>query len=124
MRQAKDKMGGQLISCVMKLMNDTTDETIGKIYKYLFREIMTVYADMLSKWIYSGFIDDRHGEFMVEAEEQGKGGEWNYWEDRFKIRNNQIPTILEKEAHTILVTGKYLNILKACNKTIIHPLFN
>lgn len=32
-----------------------------------------------------------------------------------------IPSILERDAQTILVTGKYINILKACNKEINCP---
>lgn len=32
-----------------------------------------------------------------------------------------VPSILERDAQTILVTGKYINILKACNREIKCP---
>lgn len=32
-----------------------------------------------------------------------------------------VPSILQRDAQTILVTGKYINILKACNLEIVCP---
>jgi gamma-tubulin complex component 2 len=37
------------------------------------------------------------------------------------LRNQLIPSILERDAKNILITGKYLNILKACNREIKCP---
>ena len=57
---------------------------------------------------------------MVKIEERSHG-EWTNWEERFSLRTDQIPSILERDQQKILITGKYLNILKACNKEIHCP---
>jgi len=57
---------------------------------------------------------------MVQVEEKSST-EWNYWEERFSLRPDQIPSLLDHDSQRILVTGKYLNILRACNKEIKHP---
>ncbi len=75
---------------------------------------------MLSKWIYEGVIEDRYGEFMIKIEERITG-EWNNWEERFTLRAEQVPSLLERDQEKVLVTGKYLNILKACNRKIHCP---
>lgn len=76
---------------------------------------------MLAKWIYEGIIEDKFGEFMIMAEEKSVNREWNYWEEKFMIRESMVPSIFAKEANEILVTGKYLNILKTCNKLGENP---
>lgn len=32
-----------------------------------------------------------------------------------------VPSVLERDAQTILVTGKYINILRACNRDAACP---
>lgn len=80
---------------------------------------MSLYIQMVSKWIYEGNVDDRHGEFMIMVDETA--GEWTEWNEKYTLRNDQVPTIFQKDSHVMLITGKYLNILKVCNKTINHP---
>ncbi len=38
------------------------------------------------------------------------------------LRRDQVPSIFEKDSHLILVTGKYLNILRICSGLEQHPL--
>ena len=38
------------------------------------------------------------------------------------LRNDQIPSLFEKDSYNILVTGKYLNIMKVCSGLEQHPL--
>lgn len=52
--------GGQLISCIMKIYNTSTDEKIIDIYNFLFHKTLKVYMQMVSKWIYEGVIEDKH----------------------------------------------------------------
>jgi gamma-tubulin complex component 2 len=76
---------------------------------------------MLSKWLYEGVIEDKYGEFMIKAEEKSVNKEWTYWEEKFVVREDMVPSIFAREANEILVTGKYVNILKACNKVDEYP---
>lgn len=57
---AKDLRGGQLLSCLQKLINETTDGFVLKIYKILLERLVSLYVNMLSKWIYEGIIEDRY----------------------------------------------------------------
>ena len=59
---------------------------------------------------------------MVMEDEKDKENDWNYWEEKYVLRRDQVPTIFAKDAHLILVTGKYLNIIKNCSELEAHPL--
>lgn len=80
-----------------------------------------MYITILSKWLYEGIIEDKFNEFMIKTEEKSQNKEWNYWEEKFMIREDMVPSIFAKEANQILVIGKYLNILKACKKMGENP---
>ncbi len=60
---------------------------------------------------------------MVKAEDRFQG-EWNNWEERFSLRETQVPSLFQRDKEKILVTGKYINILKACNREIKCPFGN
>ena len=111
----KNIKSGQLISIIQRLINDTTDGFVLNVYKHILERLISLYVVMLSKWIYEGVIDDKYGEFMVRIEDRSYL-EWTNWEERFSLRSDQVPSILERDQEKILVTGKYLNILKACNR--------
>lgn len=80
-----------------------------------------MYITILSKWLYEGIIEDKFNEFMIKTEEKSQNKEWSYWEEKFMIREDMVPSIFAKEANQILVIGKYLNILKACKKMGENP---
>jgi hypothetical protein len=71
--------------------------------------------------LYEGIIEDKFNEFMIKTEEKSQNKEWSYWEEKFMIREDMVPSIFAKEANQILVIGKYLNILKACKKMGENP---
>lgn len=70
--------GGQLLSCLLRLLSDTTDRHVLFIYKHLYSKLTKLYLRMLARWIYEGRLEDRHGEFMVWQDE--RAGQWNNWE--------------------------------------------
>lgn len=111
--------GGQLLTCLLRLLSDTTDRQTLFIYKHLYNKLTKLYLNMLARWIYEGKLEDRHGEFMVWQDE--KGGQWNNWEEKFLLRTEMVPSMLERDAQTILVTGKYINILRACSRDAVCP---
>jgi|LakMenEpi03Aug12_release.lakeMendotaPanAssembly.Ray.scaffolds.fasta_scaffold656418_1 hypothetical protein len=57
---ATNLRGGQLISALLRLINETTDRHVLVIYKHLNNKLIKLYVGMLSKWIYEGKIEDRH----------------------------------------------------------------
>ena len=112
---ARGLHSGQLISCLHRLINETTDGFVLNVYKHIYEKLIVLYMAMLSKWIYEGVIEHKYAEFMVRIKEKPQE-EWNNWEEGFALKEEQVPSILERDKEKILVTGKYLNILKACNK--------
>ena len=51
---------------------------------------------MLAKWLYEGIIEDKYGEFMIMTEEKSLNKEWSYWEEKFLIREQMVPSIFAK----------------------------
>ncbi len=63
---ARGLRSGQLLSCLQRLINDTTDGFVLNVYKHIFHKLVELYVEILSKWIYEGVIEDKYGEFMVK----------------------------------------------------------
>lgn len=122
LKEAENKKGGQLLTCILKMLNGTTSEQVVKIYTFLFDRCVKIYIQMISKWIYEGVIEDKFQEFMVMEVKSttaslgfaNSNDRWNYWEEKYVLRREQVPSLFEKDGHLILVTGKYLNIIKMC----------
>ncbi len=45
----------------------------------------------------------------------------DYWERRYSIRSEMIPRFLYQHSDMILRTGKYLNVIQQCEKSITWP---
>ncbi|KAM8715891.1 hypothetical protein ACLKA7_002865 [Drosophila subpalustris] len=80
------------------------------------------YMATLQLWIQKGVIVDNYNEFMImdnESNQKGQLGEhfFNvYWEKRYTIRSECVPSFLENYSDIILRTGKYLNVIRQCGK--------
>jgi len=78
------------------------------------------FFQVLAKWIYRGVIDDPGKDFFVEDHEVVERSclptEYNddYWEKRYCLRQDKVPTFLASYADTVLRTGKYLNVIQQC----------
>jgi hypothetical protein len=53
---------------------------------------------------------------VIEKEELPFDYSSDYWEKRYIIRREKIPIFLERVADVILLTGKYLNVIRQCGK--------
>ena len=94
--QAEKYKGGQILTLLSKLLNENTDQQIIQIYTFLFSTVLEVYIQMLAKWLYEGIIEDKYGEFMIMTEEKSLNKEWSYWEEKFLIREQMVPSIFAK----------------------------
>lgn len=93
---------------------------------YLTQKACVPYMEMLEKWLYKGVIYDPYHEFLVEDnevhyEDAPKINSADYWEKRYSISRERIPTFLERMADMILRTGKYLNVIQQCGKNVKPP---
>ncbi len=41
-----------------------------------------------------------------------------YWEQRYTVRTSKRPAFLERVSDKILITGKYLNVIRECGQSI------
>ena len=119
--EASQLEGGELLSCVLKLTNGISDEFVRNMYLQMQTTLTKAYLEMLSKWLYEGVVTDRRGEFMVEVVGEVEADRSNF-DDRYRLKQKMIPSMLEREAEKILVTGKYINILRSFREKIVCPL--
>jgi len=79
----------------------------------------------MSLFICRGIIYDPGHDFFVEDNEVVERSALpleysdDYWERRYSIRAEQIPTFLHAHADMILRTGKYLNVIQQCDKAVV-----
>ncbi|KAG8186865.1 hypothetical protein JTE90_024109 [Oedothorax gibbosus] len=117
---------------VLSVLHENTASLTGssksrEICHSLTRAASLPYFEILEKWIYKGIISDYYSEFLVEDNELIKKEDLPteysdaYWEKRYTIRRDQIPVFLSKAADMILRTGKYLNVIRQCGKTVSCP---
>uniref|UniRef100_A0A8C5S5Y9 Gamma-tubulin complex component n=1 Tax=Laticauda laticaudata TaxID=8630 RepID=A0A8C5S5Y9_LATLA len=123
-----ESMGGSTLSLLHdKTFNYTGDSQAQELCLYLTKAASVPYFEILEKWIYRGIINDPYSEFMVEEHELQKEKiqeDYNdkYWDQRYTIVQQQIPSFLQKVADKILSTGKYLNVVRECGHDVTCPV--
>ncbi|XP_076230836.1 gamma-tubulin complex component 2 isoform X2 [Calliopsis andreniformis] len=117
--------GGKVLSLLHEQANNISGEVKFKeLCLFLIQTASVPYMQILEKWVYKGVICDPYEEFFVEDNELIHREELpidysaDYWEKRYTMRPERIPTFLNEHAQTILRTGKYFNVIRQCGKTI------
>ncbi|KAI8895937.1 Spc98 family-domain-containing protein [Globomyces pollinis-pini] len=116
------KTGGVLLSLLADRMvvlggNDKTKS----LYSHLLSESSKPYLSILKEWICNGVLDDPYNEFMVQENsslsKDNLPEDFNdvYWDQRYTLQSETIPSFLEPYKEKILLTGKYLNVLRECS---------
>lgn len=116
--------GGSVLSVLHKqTMEAMGDEKQQKLLLSLTRSATQPYWDILQKWIYQGSVEDPYFEFMVEDHQvvsldklSATAYSDDYWEKRYTLRRDRVPSFLLPLTDQILRTGKYLNVIKQCGK--------
>eukprot|EP01117_Protostelium_nocturnum_P017756 TRINITY_DN7283_c0_g1_i1.p1 TRINITY_DN7283_c0_g1~~TRINITY_DN7283_c0_g1_i1.p1 ORF type:complete len:773 (-),score=225.32 TRINITY_DN7283_c0_g1_i1:228-2546(-) len=113
--------GGPLINSIYtKLSTLSGDQQLRELVQTLLTKASEPMFSMLEKWIYKGIISDPFDEFFIKEREDLKKENLNedfndkYWEQRFTIKQESLPAFLIKVSERILVTGKYLNVIREC----------
>lgn len=120
--ESKTKKGGELISLIHSFSLSHGDPYVGAFAERLLSHVTRPFYDMLRQWIYDGELADPFGEFFVseqsEAEiepngNEGKGGATSVWEDKYKLNEKMVPTIITEEfANKVFLIGKTLNFIR------------
>ncbi|KAK7085564.1 Exportin 7 [Halocaridina rubra] len=115
---------------VLSLLHDRTLSLTGcghlqNVMIYLTQAAAEPYMSMLSKWLYRGIINDYYQEFMVVDRETGNVEVEDitdeYWEKRYAIIPQKVPTFLKTHDNIILRTGKYLNVIRQSGQNVESP---
>jgi len=117
--------GGAILSLLHKgIVSSIGDKPKEQLYMKLAELASVPYMEMLEKWVYRGEIHDCYEEFLVEENSHFSKDKLqddyndHYWESRYTLCRDRIPPFLEQVADRILSTGKYLNVVHECGKTI------
>ncbi|ROT70212.1 Gamma-tubulin complex component 2 [Penaeus vannamei] len=117
---------------VLSLLHDRTLSLTGcgqlqEVMVFLTQAAAVPYMNMLAKWLYRGIINDPYNEFMVVDRESGTEENEDqdladdYWEKRYTIIPHNIPAFLQMHADVILRTGKYLNVIRQSDHSVVCP---
>jgi gamma-tubulin complex component 2 len=123
-------IGGALLNVIERQMMQEGDPAVRSLYVHLMMQASVPYFEMLEQWIYHGVIkdDDPYDEFQIQShghlkkENLREDFNDNYWDDRYTVRTETLPFFLEKLSDKILTTGKYLNVIRECGRTIDSPV--
>ena len=118
--------GGNVLTFLHdKITTVSGDEKSEKVLLYLAETAAVPYMEMLQIWMLKGVVIDPYQEFLIEHNEKDKRCDMttenfadDYWQKEYTIRNDKIPRFLEKYAEIILKTGKYLNVIRECEKNV------
>ncbi|KAM7514663.1 hypothetical protein LguiA_004246 [Lonicera macranthoides] len=103
------------------------DQVVRSLLEKMTQSASSAYLCILERWVYEGVIDDHHGEFFIaenkslKKESLTQDYDAKYWRQRYSLKND-IPSFLANAAETILITGKYLNVMRECGHNIQVPM--
>lgn len=115
---------------VLQIVQERMDEYSGDLKSFeflthLLNNISRSYIDMLNDWITKGVIDDPNSEFFITTNlahdfKLNSLNSERYWDSKFVIKKDGLPKQFQDPEIQlkVLLTGKYLNVLKECGVTL------
>ncbi|KAJ3707976.1 hypothetical protein LUZ61_011681 [Rhynchospora tenuis] len=103
------------------------DNAVRSLLERMTECASAAYFKILERWVYEGVIDDPYGEFFIsenkslQKESLTEDYDAKYWEHRYKLKDG-VPSFLRSVSHTILTTGKYLNVMRECGHHVQVPV--
>ncbi|XP_068662171.1 gamma-tubulin complex component 2 [Aristolochia californica] len=103
------------------------DNAVRALLEKMTQCASTAYLRILERWVYEGIIDDPYGEFFIsenkllQKESLTQDYDAKYWQQRYSLKDG-IPSFLLSASETILITGKYLNVMRECGHSVQVPL--
>ncbi|KAI5927371.1 spindle pole body component alp6 [Camillea tinctor] len=116
--ESKSKKGGQLISLIHSFSSSHGDPIVGAFAERLLVPVTRPFYDILRQWIYDGELCDPYLEFFIQENSQevmpkGKSGSINVWEDKYKLEETMVPSIMTVDfSEKVALIGKSLNFIR------------
>jgi gamma-tubulin complex component 3 len=109
--------GGALISRAYGFALNGDPASVALVKRMMVSICHPMYA-VLHRWIVHGELIDTHKEFFIGINQEVSINGGNLWHDLYFIRVSMLPRFLSLElAQKILVIGKSINFLRACDHT-------
>lgn len=120
--------GGSLLSEIQRIRSSLAgDMKAGQVFAFLMERATVPYFKMVERWIYHGDLVDPYDEFMIRRDDEvgkedvSENPYSTYWQDRYTLREAQVPLFLARFAPKILTAGKYLNVFRTCHRQVDCP---
>ncbi|CAM9602626.1 unnamed protein product [Chrysoparadoxa australica] len=119
--------GGALLNRLLESARAGGDAGTRQLHLFLLHKASGPYFEMLASWLYEGRLLDPYNEFMIREEDtlekENITEDFNaqYWESRYTIAADMVPSFLWPHAEKILTTGKYLNVVRECQRVVDCP---
>lgn len=103
------------------------DHVVRSLLETMTESASSAYLSILERWVYEGVIDDPYDEFFIaenkslQKEALVEDYDAKYWQQRYSLKED-IPSFLTNAAETILITGKYLNVMRECGHNAQVPI--
>jgi gamma-tubulin complex component 3 len=121
--ESKTKKGGELIALIHSFSLNHGDPYVMTFAERLLSDVTRPFYDMLRQWVYDGELADPFGEFFVSEQSEdeimeangneGKGGATSVWEDKYRLNDKMVPTIVTEDfAKKVFLIGKTLNFIR------------
>ena len=132
--------GGALVNLIQYASHAlSSDRNSEQLFAYILEECSRPYLLILSKWIYQGILEDAHDEFLVCHASSDDDDENNvlenvsdsyHWQKCYYLRKPSnddsattngysfVPKFLLSLEEKILMTGKYLNVLRQSGREV------
>ena len=117
-RRLKDKSGGRMLDILHSCALEQGDLKAKELHYFLLKKTFEPFLTMLSLWIFRGELRDPYKEFMIYEDNsinrQALEDDFNsrYWENRYTLREINVPKIMRSFAAKALTAGKYLNVVR------------
>jgi gamma-tubulin complex component 2 len=119
--------GGETLNAIAGFVTGPAggDDVTRSLATFLLNAAAAPYLRWVDGWLFAGSLPvDPHDEFMVSSPtnipaadtKQGPGVDLSDATLGFALRTKQLPVFLAKHASAILATGRYLNVLKRCQR--------
>ena len=116
------KVGGVLLNVLHTSLLSSGDPTHRSLLLHLLSISSIPYFSLLSSWLYTGTFDDPHHDFHMQPNTSITSSHLHsafndsYWDSRWSVDASNVPLFLSAVSERVLVTGKYLNVIRECGK--------
>jgi len=116
--------GGSLLNVLHAELLSAGDDATQSLYTHLLTHASKPYYDMLRVWLTQGLIQDSYDEFHIkqrkDMRKENVRRDFNdtYWDERYTVKDDDVPAFMLSMSDKILTTGKYLNVIRECGRSI------